>query len=128
VTDLTFVQFYVGQITGKPRDSFPLPWMAAKDVIPSHEGDDVIEVDQAGAAVGSQDLDYDFRCYFLYTKRTDLYRRLDLRCEQMLKGNPRRAVKLGSLACRRDASNCLQRRECLMYSDFIFWGTVCRQF
>ena len=31
-------------------------------------------------------LDYDFRCFFLNRRRSDLYRRIDARCEQMLAG------------------------------------------
>ena len=29
-------------------------------------------------------LDFDFRCFFLHRPRADLYRRIDLRCEQMV--------------------------------------------
>ena len=29
-------------------------------------------------------LDFDFRCFFLHRPRIDLYRRIDLRCEQMV--------------------------------------------
>ena len=30
-------------------------------------------------------LDYDFRCFFLHRPRMDLYRRIDFRCEEMIK-------------------------------------------
>lgn len=33
-------------------------------------------------------LDYDFICFFLSTQRIDLYRSIDLRCEEMLVANP----------------------------------------
>jgi len=32
------------------------------------------------------DSDYDFQCYFLYQHRAELYRWIDLRCEQMIAG------------------------------------------
>ena len=32
------------------------------------------------------DYDYDFQCYFLYQHRAELYRWIDLRCEQMVAG------------------------------------------
>lgn len=32
------------------------------------------------------DDDYDFQCYFLYQHRAELYRWIDLRCEQMVAG------------------------------------------
>lgn len=35
----------------------------------------------------SIELDYDFQCYFMYTQRMDLYRRIDQRCEEMLTGS-----------------------------------------
>ena len=34
----------------------------------------------------SMPLEYDFRCFFLDRPRISLYRRIDLRCEQMLQG------------------------------------------
>jgi tRNA dimethylallyltransferase len=34
----------------------------------------------------SAPLEYDFRCFFLDRPRVNLYRRIDLRCEQMLQG------------------------------------------
>ncbi|CAM6111490.1 unnamed protein product [Calypogeia fissa] len=67
------------KISGKPRASFPLPWMPAKESVPLDETSDLKEIVRTPPQV-----DYDFRCYFLYTKRSDLYRRIDLRCEQML--------------------------------------------
>lgn len=32
----------------------------------------------------AQELDYDFRCYFLYKPRMELFRQIDLRCEHMV--------------------------------------------
>lgn len=70
------------KITGKPRASFPLPWMTTTESASSDENNDVKEIER-----NSPQVDYDFRCYFMYTKRSDLYRRIDLRCEQMLTGS-----------------------------------------
>lgn len=83
--------FCEGQITGKPKASFPLPWITAKESVSSDAemGNERHDPERTAPDVQSQPLDYDFQCYFLYTKRSDLYRRLDLRCEQMLTGTPR---------------------------------------
>ncbi|GAQ78117.1 isopentenyltransferase [Klebsormidium nitens] len=37
-------------------------------------------------APSGRELDYDFRCYFLFGPRRELYRKIDERCEQMVKG------------------------------------------
>lgn len=37
-------------------------------------------------------LDYDFRCFFLSTQRVELYRSIDLRCEDMLLGTYRSSI------------------------------------
>lgn len=37
------------------------------------------------------DYEYDFQCYFLYQHRAELYRWIDLRCEQMVAGTNRKS-------------------------------------
>ena len=51
----------------------------------------VLEIVQStGATMAALDidesapLDFDFRCFFLHRPRVELYRRIDLRCEQMV--------------------------------------------
>ena len=45
----------------------------------------------------SAPLDFDFRCFFLHRPRADLYRRIDLRCEQMLQSG---LLQARDLECR----------------------------
>nr|DAD21155.1 TPA_asm: hypothetical protein HUJ06_022618 [Nelumbo nucifera] len=47
--------------------------------------DDSFSADTLGENL-SEDLDYDFICFFLSSPRLDLYRLIDLRCEDMLMG------------------------------------------
>ncbi|KAG6548363.1 hypothetical protein Mapa_010142 [Marchantia paleacea] len=72
------------KISGRPQSSFPLPW--ARDSSVTGGTDSYGGALNPGQTSGSEstELDYDFQCYFMYTQRMDLYRRIDQRCEEML--------------------------------------------
>ncbi|KAM1805102.1 hypothetical protein ACFX12_030892 [Malus domestica] len=70
--------------SGSPPSAFQVPYDSfrkqcdANDASPST---DVME------EVKSKELDYDFLCFFLSSKRVDLYKSIDYRCEDMLSGS-----------------------------------------
>lgn len=76
------------QSSGSPSLAFQVPYDSFKEQLDSNSSDrfdidssvDGIQVDKL------QNLDYDFRCFFLSTQRLDLYRSIDFRCEDMLLG------------------------------------------
>lgn len=57
------------QLSGQPRGAFQ-----------------ILRSDGDENPISDPNWDYDFQCYFLYQPRPDLYRRIDLRCEQMIEG------------------------------------------
>ncbi|KAF3788383.1 tRNA dimethylallyltransferase 9 [Nymphaea thermarum] len=73
--------------TGSPPSAFSIPYDSFREQLESRASDS--SPDSISSSNGpSEDLDYDFICFFLSSKRTELYRMIDLRCEEMLKGNP----------------------------------------
>lgn len=75
---------------GVPRTSFPLPYDSLKGQVVSRitvscsvSSDSEAETMQSFLT----ELDYDFLCFFISIKRTDLYKRIDQRCEEMLTGS-----------------------------------------
>lgn len=75
---------------GVPRTSFPLPYDSLKGQVISRitvscsvSSDAEAETMQSSLT----ELDYDFLCFFISIKRTDLYKRIDQRCEEMLTGS-----------------------------------------
>lgn len=73
------------QSTGSPPSAFPIPYDSFKEQMESsvsNPSPDTI----SSSNQPSEDLDYDFICFFLSSQRTELYRMIDLRCEEMLKG------------------------------------------
>ncbi|KAG9446125.1 hypothetical protein H6P81_012253 [Aristolochia fimbriata] len=72
--------------TGSPPSAFHVPYDSFRDQLnssaslPCH-GDKPPNHNEENL---TKDLDYDFICFFLSSQRTELYRRIDLRCEEML--------------------------------------------
>ncbi|XP_010279080.1 PREDICTED: tRNA dimethylallyltransferase 9 isoform X2 [Nelumbo nucifera] len=73
--------------SGSPPSAFQVPYDSFKEQINSKmsDHDDSFSADTLGENL-SEDLDYDFICFFLSSPRLDLYRLIDLRCEDMLMG------------------------------------------
>lgn len=72
--------------SGSPPSAFQLPYDSFKEQLNLPTTDDYQNKD---GMQGSQlkDLDYDFICFFLSRPRLDLYRSIDLRCENMHSGS-----------------------------------------
>lgn len=76
------------KISGTSPSAFQVPYNSFKEKFESsgarantsdvHSSNDELQEKE------SKDLDYDFICFFLSTKRLDLYRSIDFRCEDML--------------------------------------------
>ncbi|MQL88163.1 hypothetical protein Taro_020718 [Colocasia esculenta] len=71
--------------TGSPPSSFAIPYDSFKQQMESKLSNQM--TDGLGDDA-SRDLDYDFTCFFLSSPRVDLYRYIDVRCEEMLMGSP----------------------------------------
>lgn len=72
------------------------------------DGSQEVKSSVAFEEITSKDLDYDFICFFLSSPRVDLYRSLDLRCEDMLLGMQCHLRE--SILHRRDVELCLLER------------------
>ncbi|KAK4781633.1 hypothetical protein SAY86_015735 [Trapa natans] len=75
--------------SGAPPSAFQIPYDSFRQKLDSSLEDSKPQVESSIVVeeIKSKDLDYDFLCYFLSTPRLDLYRSIDLRCEDMLLGN-----------------------------------------
>ncbi|KAJ0102902.1 hypothetical protein Patl1_04795 [Pistacia atlantica] len=74
--------------TGSPPSAFQIPYDSfreqsdSSETVQSHERNSSAGVPEQSP----KELDYDFSCFFLSSQRLDLYRSIDLRCEDMLSG------------------------------------------
>uniref|UniRef100_A0A7N0U5G0 tRNA dimethylallyltransferase n=1 Tax=Kalanchoe fedtschenkoi TaxID=63787 RepID=A0A7N0U5G0_KALFE len=75
---------------GLPPSAFEVPYDSFKHQRSSSVSNSSLVTQTSANALGDQshDLDYDFICFFLTNQRVDLYRSIDLRCEDMLLGKP----------------------------------------
>ncbi|KAK9209086.1 hypothetical protein WN944_001449 [Citrus x changshan-huyou] len=75
--------------TGSPPSAFQIPFDSFREHSDSSETDHSYERNSSAGAsdTNPKDLDYDFMCFFLSSHRLDLYRSIDLRCEDMLPGS-----------------------------------------
>lgn len=72
--------------TGSPPSAFQIPYDSFREHSDSSETDYSHERNSSAGASDQnpKDLDYEFMCFFLSSHRLDLYRSIDLRCEDML--------------------------------------------
>ncbi|KAG6395569.1 hypothetical protein SASPL_141692 [Salvia splendens] len=72
--------------TGTSPSAFKVPYNSFKEKLESNgvELSDIHSSNSEPQKKDSNDLDYDFVCFFLSTQRLDLYRSIDFRCEDML--------------------------------------------
>lgn len=74
--------------SGSPASAFRIPYDSfrqqpdSSETNDSHDSEPSIAVPQPNVP---KELDYDFICFYLSSPRVDLYRSIDLRCEEMLK-------------------------------------------
>uniref|UniRef100_A0A2P2JKX9 tRNA dimethylallyltransferase n=1 Tax=Rhizophora mucronata TaxID=61149 RepID=A0A2P2JKX9_RHIMU len=74
---------------GSPPSAFQVPYDSFKEQVNANLTDGSHNVNSSLdmlKQVKSEDLDYDFICFFLSSCRLDLYRSIDFRCEDMLSG------------------------------------------
>lgn len=75
--------------TGSPPSAFRVPYDSFREQLESKTVDTSYDEFSTTSVIGenlSKDLDYDLICFFLSSQRVDLYRHIDLRCEEMLTG------------------------------------------
>ncbi|CAD6343836.1 unnamed protein product [Miscanthus lutarioriparius] len=66
--------------SGSPPSAFALPY----DAFCEQHDTDLTEAPSTAGSCEARELDYDFFCIFLASPRIELYRSIDLRCEEML--------------------------------------------
>ncbi|GLU15403.1 hypothetical protein SLE2022_318980 [Rubroshorea leprosula] len=75
--------------TGSPPSAFHIPYDSFKQQFDSSGTNDSHNLNPSRVVpeqVTAKELDYEFICFFLSSPRLDLYRLIDLRCEEMLTG------------------------------------------
>ncbi|KAK6946650.1 hypothetical protein RJ641_000123 [Dillenia turbinata] len=75
--------------SGLPPSAFQVPYDSFRKQLESNTDETSPEAsfsDESFENKRSQDLDYEFICFFLSSQRLDLYRLIDSRCEDMLSG------------------------------------------
>ncbi|XP_056173357.1 tRNA dimethylallyltransferase 9 isoform X2 [Syzygium oleosum] len=115
--------------SGAPPSAFQIPYDSHKEKFQSNMSDGSQEVKSSVTfeEITSKDLDYDFICFFLSSPRVDLYRSLDLRCEDMLLGNDgilaeaRWLLDEGLLPNSNSATRAIGYRQAM---EYLMW---CRQ-
>lgn len=76
--------------SGSPPSDFAVPYDSFRAQLDSHAKDSSLDIKSSTDAIQEdkeKDLDYDFMCFFLSSQRLDLYKSIDLRCEDMLSGS-----------------------------------------
>ncbi|KAK9269328.1 hypothetical protein L1049_001099 [Liquidambar formosana] len=76
--------------SGLPPSAFRVPYDSFREQFDSSVSDRSYNITSSADGheeSDSKDLDYDFICFFLSSRRLDLYRLIDLRCEDMLSGS-----------------------------------------
>ncbi|KAM1169095.1 hypothetical protein ACFX13_031642 [Malus domestica] len=70
--------------SGSPPSAFQMPYDSFRKQCDANDASPSTDVTEE---VKSKELDYDFICFFLSSKRVDLYKSIDYRCEDMLSGS-----------------------------------------
>ncbi|KAK2986627.1 hypothetical protein RJ640_004383, partial [Escallonia rubra] len=76
--------------SGSPTSTFQVPYDSFRDPLDSRSTDCSLGINSSAdgrLASEPKNLDYDFSCFFLSTRRLDLYQSIDFRCEDMLSGS-----------------------------------------
>nr|GEX14581.1 tRNA dimethylallyltransferase 9 [Tanacetum cinerariifolium] len=108
--------------SGLPPSVFPVPYDSFKGQVDSHSTELGIAT-STGAIVEEKqkDLDYNFICFFLSTSRMDLYRSIDLWCEDMISGDKgilseaRWLFDMGLLPNSNSATRAIGYRQAMEY-------------
>ncbi|KAK9088973.1 hypothetical protein Scep_028055 [Stephania cephalantha] len=110
--------------SGSPPSAFQVPYDSFRDQINLQKSESSPDVNFSGGGVElniSPDLDYDFICFFLSNQRLDLYRMIDLRCEDMLSGHDgllseaARLLDMGLLPNSNSATRAIGFRQAMEF-------------
>jgi tRNA dimethylallyltransferase len=79
------------QSSGSPPSAFRVPYNSFREqgdysAANASESPDMNTYSDATEETNLSELDYEFSCFFLSSKRLDLYKSIDYRCEDMLLG------------------------------------------
>lgn len=86
---LIYICFLTSQSSGLPSSAFQVPYDSFKEQLNSPIVEHSLNTSSSENGLPEskpKDLDYDFCCFFLSSHRLDLYRSIDMRCEDMLSG------------------------------------------
>ncbi|GAA0162391.1 RNA processing factor [Lithospermum erythrorhizon] len=109
--------------TGSPPSAFQVPYNSFKEQLGTSMAES-IDSNSFGHGLHESktaELDYEFMCFFLSSKRIDLYRSIDFRCEDMLLGNDgllseaRGLLDLGLLPNSNSATRAIGYRQAMDY-------------
>ncbi|KAJ4726410.1 tRNA dimethylallyltransferase 9 [Melia azedarach] len=109
--------------TGSPPSAFRIPYESFRELSNSTEIDNSHERNSSAGLSdqNTKDLDYEFLCFFLSSHRLDLYRSIDLRCEDMLSGTDgilseaRWLLDMGLLPNSNSATRAIGYRQAMEY-------------
>ncbi|GLU15347.1 hypothetical protein SLE2022_318450 [Rubroshorea leprosula] len=113
--------------TGSPRSAFHIPYDSFKQQFDSSGANDSHNLNPSRVVpeqVTAKELDYEFICFFLSSPRLDLYRLIDLRCEEMLTGTDgilseaRWLLHLGLSPNSNSATRAIGYRHAMEYLSF----------
>lgn len=77
------------QSSGSPPSAFHVPYDSFREQPSSVDHSHDVNSSSDGSKENkSKELDFEFICFFLSSQRLELYRSIDLRCEDMLLGKP----------------------------------------
>ncbi|KAL6529680.1 tRNA dimethylallyltransferase 9 [Orobanche gracilis] len=110
------------KLSGTPPSDFQVPYNSFKEKFRSSQVDasNTYSSDAELQETRSKDLDCDFICFFLSTRRLDLYRSIDFRCEDMLLGDgilseAKRLLDLGLPPNSNSATRAIGYRQAMDY-------------
>lgn len=116
--------------SGSPPSAFHVPYDLFREKSVSNGKDGFEDIDSSSDVpeqIVPNNLDYDFICFFLSSPRIDLYRSIDLRCEDMLSG---RDGLLSEASCLLDMGllpNSNSATRAIGYRQAMEYLVKCRQ-
>uniref|UniRef100_A0A5B6ZFN3 tRNA dimethylallyltransferase n=1 Tax=Davidia involucrata TaxID=16924 RepID=A0A5B6ZFN3_DAVIN len=110
--------------SGSPPSAFQVPYNSFKEQFDSHVTSCSFDINSSADGIQeskSENLDYEFFCFFLSSQRLDLYRSIDFRCEDMLSGSDgilseaRWLLDMGLLPNSNSATRAIGYRQAMEY-------------
>ncbi|KAJ4847165.1 tRNA dimethylallyltransferase 9 [Turnera subulata] len=109
--------------SGSPSSAFEVPYHSFKQKFDKTSTEGYLENSSGDGAeqLKSKDLSYEFICFFLSSPRSDLYRSIDYRCEDMLSGvdgilsEAKLLLDMGLLPNTSSATRAIGYRQAMEY-------------